>query len=456
MADEILKYLEEQLDKFAETQSKMVVGQRYFDQDNDILYRKKVRGAVSETADGEKVYHNITDTTRANHTLPSGFVRQQILQKVNYLINDNITVDDSAEDVELVLKDWKKNLKRTAITASQQIYGVWQWYIKDSRLEYKRIDSQQIIVDFDEDDKDKIDTVIRTYTNDDDVEVAEIYTDEEKIVFEKKKSKKWTLVSRGSHFAEQTVDSNGNVLSENSIGWGRPPFSILFNNDDMQTDIHPIKYHVDVYDITTSDFANNIDDFQEIIAILKGYGGENPAQFLNEMKKLGAVPVDEDGDVEFKQGIIPTAARESFLQVVRDDIYDNGMAVDVKKVAAGNSTNVAIQSMYENLNMKASQFEQELQDFWNQCLFFINSYYGVGIENNLVFDKTMLSNQIDEANINKLEAETIIILSSMLDNKTVGNILSNLHFIEDKSDMTQEEIIKSVISKSDEFIIPEE
>jgi len=44
----------------------------------------------------------------------------------------------------------------------------------------------------------------------------------------------------------------------------------------------------------------------------------------------------------------------------------------------------------------------------------------------------------------------------MLDNKTVGNILSNLHFIEDKSDMTQEEIIQSVISKSDEFIIPEE
>src|SRR6056297_963861 len=267
----------------------MIIGKRYYHQQNDILDRKKVRGAVSTNSKGEKVYHNVTDTTRANHMLPSGFVRQQILQKVNYLINENMTLSDNVEDVEILLPKFKKDLKRTAIKASQQIYNAWQWYVKDDVLKYKIIDPQQLIVDYKDDDKDEIKSVIRYYVKDG-VDRAELYTDVEKIVYNRKKGKKWELISRGGHFDEELTDANGNVLASNTKSFGRPPFSILFNNDEMTTDAEPIKPFVDIYDITTSDFANNIDDFQEIITILKGYGGDNPAQFLNQMKRLGAVP----------------------------------------------------------------------------------------------------------------------------------------------------------------------
>jgi SPP1 family phage portal protein len=454
LADKLIEYVKEQIENFSDIQKQMIIGERYFNQENDIINRKKIRGAVSEADDGP-VYHNVTDTTRANHRLPSGFMRQQVLQKVNYLINDNITVDDQIEDIELILPEWKRDLKRTGIKASQQIYAVWQWYIKDNVLKYKIIPPQQIIIDYDEDDKDDIQSVIRYYTKDS-VDIAELYTDTEKIVFERKKNKKWQEVSRGGHFTEDLVDANGRVLSSSTKSFGRPPFSIMYNNDEMNTDVQPIKPFIDIYDITNSDFANNIDDFQEIITILKGYGGDNPAQFLNQMKLLGAVPIDEDGDVEFKQGIIPVEARKEFLQMTRKNIFEFGMAVDVQEIAAGNATNVAIQSMYENLNMKASQFEQELQDFWKQTLYFINMYYGVGIDNELVFDKKMLSNQKDTAEINKIEVETAAMLSAFFDDEALSNLISNLQFIKDKSDLSTEEILASVRSKSDDFMIPGE
>ena len=454
LADENIQYIKQQIENFAPLQRKMIIGKRYYHQQNDILDRKKVRGAVSTNSKGEKVYHNVTDTTRANHMLPSGFVRQQILQKVNYLINENMTLSDNVEDVKMLLPKFKKDLKRTAIKASQQIYNAWQWYVKDDVLKYKIIDPQQLIVDYKDDDKDEIKSVIRYYVKDG-VDRAELYTDVEKIVYNRKKGKKWELISRGGHFDEELTDANGNVLASNTKTFGRPPFSILFNNDEMTTDTEPIKPFVDIYDITTSDFANNIDDFQEIITILKGYGGDNPAQFLNQMKRLGAVPIDEDGDVDFKQGIIPVEARKEFLAMTRKNIFEFGMAVDVQNIATGNATNVAIQSMYENLNMKASQFEQELQDFWQQVLYFLNTYYGVGFNNRLMFDKSMLMNKNDLLQGNKLEAETLALLNGLLDDETILEIASNLDFIKQNADISKDELINRLQSEMSIFTLEE-
>ena len=454
LADENIQYIKQQIEDFAPIQRKMIIGKRYYHQQNDILDRKKVRGAVSTNSKGEKVYHNVTDTTRANHMLPSGFVRQQILQKVNYLINENMTLTDNIEDIEMLLPKFKKDLKRTAIKASQQIYNAWQWYVKDDVLKYKIIDPQQLIVDYKDDDKDEIKSVIRYYVKDG-VDRAELYTDVEKIVYNRKKGKKWELISRGGHFDEELTDANGNVLASNTKSFGRPPFSILFNNDEMTTDTEPIKPFVDIYDITTSDFANNIDDFQEIITILKGYGGDNPAQFLNQMKRLGAVPIDEDGDVDFKQGIIPVEARKEFLAMTRKNIFEFGMAVDVQNIATGNATNVAIQSMYENLNMKASQFEQELQDFWQQVLYFLNTYYGVGFNNRLMFDKSMLMNKNDLLQGNKLEAETLALLNGLLDDETILEIASNLDFIKKNADISKDELINRLQSEMSAFTLEE-
>ena len=82
MADENIQYIKQQIENFAPIQRKMIIGKRYYHQKNDILDRKKVRGAVSTNSKGEKVYHNVTDTTRANHMLPSGFLDNKYYKRL--------------------------------------------------------------------------------------------------------------------------------------------------------------------------------------------------------------------------------------------------------------------------------------------------------------------------------------------------------------------------------------
>jgi len=208
------------------------------------------------------------------------------------------------------------------------------------------------------------------------------------------------------------------------------------------------------------DFANNIDDFQEILTVLKGYGGSDPSKVLNLIKKMGGINIAEGGSVDYKQGIIPTEAREVALKQFRKDIFDAGMAVDTENMAKGNVTNNIIASMYENLNMKASGFEQELQDFWRKINFIINRYFEMmGIDTRvsgeLVFDRTILVNQKERAEENKIDLENLSLLSGFVSEEMIAEIINNLEFVKKNSNMTKEEILKSVLDKSQDFLIEE-
>lgn len=458
MEKELIKYLKSQIEKFGELQNEMDIGKRYFKQENDILTRKKFKGiAIEDKKTSEKRYVNVEDTTRANHRLPSAFAKLQITQKVSYSLNDDLSVTNDEEIYKELIPDWKIKLKKSAMKVSQTIYEAWQPYLEDKKLKFNRIPGDQIIVDFESSTRDNEKRIIRHYMVDG-VERAEIWDEYKVVIFEKKK--KWTLVETRSHIQNQLVNSRGEVIDESGESWGIIPIIVLYNNDEMETDVKPIKEFVDIYDITNSDFANNIDDFQEILTVLKGYGGSDPSKVLNLIKKMGGINIAEGGSVDYKQGIIPTEAREVALKQFRKDIFDAGMAVDTENMAKGNVTNNIIASMYENLNMKASGFEQELQDFWRKINFIINRYFEMmGIDTRvsgeLVFDRTILVNQKERAEENKIDLENLSLLSGFVSEEMIAEIINNLEFVKKNSNMTKEEILKSVLDKSQDFLIEE-
>jgi len=461
MAKEVINYLEKQIKNFQSMKQEMKIGRRYFLQQNDILDREKKKVVGKKDPDtNEMIYHNINDTSRANHKLPSGFVKLQSMQKVNYLIDDEITLTQDEDVYDELLPDWKKMLKQTAIMATQKIYEAWQPYVEDGELKFKRIPGDELIIEFESRVREKEKRVIRHYKKRG-VEKAEIWNKERIVKLEKNKNSKWKVVETRKHILNQKVNSNDEVVEETEDSYGFIPLVILYNNDDLQTDTKPIKQFVDAYDITNSDFMNNIDDFQEILMVIKGYAGSNPARVLNKLKQMGGVNVDSEGDVDYKQAKIPVEARKEALKQLRKDIFDAGMAVDTDRIATGNVTNNIIAAMYENLNMKANQFEQELQDFWRKLNKVINRYFEITndsrrVEGELIFDRTMLVNQKEKSEEYKLEVEAATKLMGMVDNKLTANILSNLDFIKDKSDMTEEQILQSLNDKSDEFMIQDE
>ena len=58
-------------------------------------------------------------------------------------------------------------------------------------------------------------------------------------------------------------------------------------------DLRNIKPLIDVYDKVYSGFINDLDDIQELIFVLTGYGGTDLNGFLNDLKKYKVIKLDD-------------------------------------------------------------------------------------------------------------------------------------------------------------------
>ena len=55
-----------------------------------------------------------------------------------------------------------------------------------------------------------------------------------------------------------------------------------------------VKDLIDQYDLVVSGFANDLADIQEVIFVLRNYGGEDLNTFLSELKRYKAIKVEGD------------------------------------------------------------------------------------------------------------------------------------------------------------------
>jgi len=274
-----------------------------------------------------------------------------------------------------------------------------------------------------------------------------------------KEKNKWKYLGE-SPVMQNEITRNDEVIGAETIDLGMPPFAICYNNDLMETDLKPIKKQIDIYDRVDSDFANNIIDFQEIYYTLKNYGGQNIGEFMKQLKKWKTANIPSDGEIGYKQLKVPTEAKMAFLKKKRADIYENGMSVDMNEIAAGNSTVIAIQAMFENLNFKLNDFEMEFMDFWEQVKTLTNKFNaiignGVVLDNKLQFDRSMLMNKLEKSTIQKTQAETIGLLSGIFDDETLSELALTLDIVKENIDIDKEELMKRLEAEKQSITLDE-
>jgi len=389
------------------------IGERYYNQENDIVDRIK------------RVYWDANliseNPFQANNRLPSGFAKLLIKQKVNYSINEDIGIvsekEEAAEVIEEIIPNWKKHLKQAGTKASHSIRTFWIFYVdeKDGKLKYRVVPARQGIPIYDDDD-DSLTAFIRFYLSKD------MSTNETRRYAEYYDADNVTYLvedNHGNFILNRDIEQNprkhipikikkGNeVAAAQGIGFGRPPVAILENNDELKSDIQPIRAYIDIYDITDSDFANNIEDFQEAFYVLKGFAGDEQTlrTLLTQIKKYKAIPTKTGTDVAAQTMDVPVVARETYMKIAKENIYRFGQGVDMNDLKSGNVTNVMIKAMFANLDLKANDFEQEIQDFWKQIIFFVNRYNeiknnGEEIDSELIFNRGLMMNEVEflEAN----------------------------------------------------------
>lgn len=372
----------------------------------------------------KKVYMDgfgvVSNPFAANHKMANGHFRLIVDQKVRYLLENGIIFEaKQTEDLDKYFKDGLNEFIGDMATEASKKAEAWAYFYKDADgLKVKLIPAEQITPVYDEEDEDKLIAIIRDYETDS-KKVRLIYDSEKVQRYEKKNdNKNYKLVREIGHYTRYN-QFNGRPIGEpEPMSFTQIPFIPLYNNKTGTSDLYAIKPLLDVYDIILSDFANNIDDMQDAFFTLKGYSGDSKdlAEFMRQLKSLKAIPVGDDGSVGVHQLEVPTTARQTMLDILRKEIYKAAMAVDLDGLSGGSLTNTHINGMFVNLELKVSQFEDEIRKFIYKMIDFINANDGKNFDYDFKFETSKIFNR-------KEEVETILKAAGYYTDETIRELL---------------------------------
>lgn len=405
-------------DRQSPIKEKMSEGLKYYDYKHDIL---KFR-LFYYNEDGKLV----EETNRSNIKIPHAFFTEQVDQKVQYLLSNPVEFETADTDLKTYLEeyideDFQLMLQEMVEGASKKAYEfAYVYRAASGRLNFKVADSRKVVVIYD--DMNEVIAIIRYYDTD-------ITKDNRKVTVTKAElwdtEKTWFFVSSSDYnnrfildnsqeinprYHQVVTDNDGKLLGK---GFGYIPFLKLSNNKNEKTDLEPIKALIDDYDLMACALSNNLVDFDHPIYAVKGYGKDNLDELVTNLRTKKTVGVSQEGGIDVKTVDIPVTARKTKLETDKEAIYKFGMAFDSSQVGDGNITNIVIKSRYSLLDLKCNKTEIRLRAFIKQLLDIIildiNERYHKSFKRQqveVVITRSTMINQSDNAEVEKLEAET--------------------------------------------------
>jgi SPP1 family phage portal protein len=216
-------------------------------------------------------------------------------------------------------------------------------------------------------------------------------------------------------------------------GFGFIPFFRLDNNQKQFSGLKPIKELIDSYDLMNCGLANNIQDSNETLFVVKGFDGDNLDELHFNVKNKKIIGVGDDGDVETRVVDIPVEARRTKMEIDEKNIYRFGMGFNSAQLGDGNITNIVIKSRYALLDLKCNKLEIRLKQFMRKLLKVvlaeINERDGTDYKQKDVyfdFQREVMTNASDNAQIELTDAQkqqvqitTMLNLASYLDDETL-------------------------------------
>lgn len=341
----------------------MEVAQRYYRNQGDILHR------VREYLDRRGVKVEIASLSNARLAHP--YMRKLTLQKVNYLLSKELTLQTDNEALASVLRghftheflNVLKSLGKDAVVnglAWLQVY-----YDDEGKLKFKRIPPREIVPVWADIEHRDLERVIREIYEENDkgetVRILEVYDADAKYRFSDDGKGKMLLESESSHFTNY----------DEKVNWGKPPFVCFRYNDDEMSLLTSIKSLVDDYDLHRSTLSNEIQDVPNSIKKVKNYDGTDKNEFMQNLALFRTAFVSGDGDIEMLLTPIDSDAIMAHIKRLRKDIFDAGNGVDAQSEDLGIASGVALRFRYLDLDGDCQGMANEFNKSLRQLIWFI-------------------------------------------------------------------------------------
>lgn len=391
-------------DVYSQDKIDMTSGVEYYETENEEIINRKF-------------YYNIAgqrkrDDTKPNNKLISSFMQVLVDQKIDYLLSKDFIINGLSIGTEINLQEIIQDLALDAsIKGTSWLFAFLNKLTK--KIDFKIIDSREIIPIYDNEYNEELQQVIRYYaiTNTTNEGKKILYNVE---VWDKEKVTYYSSDVDGNFFLDTSISVNpafhynlvtyslGNIDGMEYQGFNAVPFIRFDNNNVKKSDLSSVKTYIDCYDKLTSDFANSIEEVQDSIIKLINYGGESDKidEFLDYLKRYKVLPIDENGDAQFMTMDIPVDAKKTLIEILEKNIYKFGRGVDIDLLGAGNITNVVIKAKFAGLDLKCNKLEKEIKKFIKRlCRFLIstNMFVVSGEDNfNIVFNRNIIINDSEK------------------------------------------------------------
>lgn len=355
-------------DRESSRHSSIKAGVSYYKNDNDISKEQKYYY--------DKNGNRVVDETKSNNRLNHSFYGLLVKQKVGYLLGKPMNLNSKDSDVNAYLKNilgdkWNSTAQELLKNASNKGDEWLYCYIdRDGEFNYTICPTEQIIPIYNNGFKTYLEGIIRYY------DITSLTgTTTTKVEFWTKD--KVTYFDLGNEGLVVTSEKDHFYINNVGYSFGAVPFVQFKNNEEMLTDLSMVKDLIDNYDKVTSGLANDLEEIQDCIYVLKGYQGTDSSEFMDNLRYYKLIKVDEDGGVNKLEVHIPIEAKDSHLKRLEDDIYRLGMGVDVSSEKLGNSSGVALKFIYSLLDLKADMAEVQFKKGIRYLLKLISVWYGM-------------------------------------------------------------------------------
>ncbi|MBS4535823.1 phage portal protein [Clostridium sp. D2Q-14] len=447
MSTEEILYNEIQEFNSSDQKSWMVTGEKYYKVYNDINERVITRLTDSGA---------IEDKSKANNKLAHGFMKNLIDEKIGYLLAKDYTLDCKNKNYVEKLKDtlgkyFQYTLTRLGYEASNKGIAWLQVYIDEQgNFGTMLIPAEQCVPLWRDNTHTELDGMLRFY-------IQTVYEGREKkkitkVEYHTENEIYYYVVNSDRLIPDIEQFEGGPILhykkGEEGRSWGKVPFIPFKNNFIEYPDVRFIKSLIDSYDKSRSEIDNFIEETKNLIYILKGYGGEDIADFMKDLNYYRAIKIDdpEHGGVDTLNPTIDIAAAKEHFEQLKRDINEFGQGVPTDQDKFGNNpSGISLKFLYAGLDLKCNHLEREFRRAFEQLLYFINVYLAENGQGNFNEDVKIIFNrdiQINESEAidNAVKSKTIISDETIVANHPwVGDLEEELKKLEKQAQRYKEE-----------------
>ena len=391
----------------------MVDGIKYYNNSNDIVDR-----VITYYIDGSEVI----DGSASNNKLSHNYHKIIVDQKVAYVVGNPIVFETEDEKLGQVLEaelgDYFNDIISQLVkgAANKGVDYLHVYFDSEGNLSYVIVPAEQIIPIYDTQFDSKLVSVLRYYPfefvkpdgNKETRYKVEWWTGQNVTYYTQGADGEYMLDPDKSPNPRAHWYKYNDTEPDKKTGqsWGRVPFIMLKNNDEMTPDLNQYKSLIDDYDLQTSDASNNLADIQDLVWILKGYEGTSLSEFMRNLKVHKAINIapEEHAGATAEAADIPTEAREKHLERLDEDIFTFGMALNIKTDKFGNSpSGIALKFLFTLLDLKSSTLIRKMKAMLKDFLWFMvtginerdgSAYSPDGIT--YTFNKSLIINEAEK------------------------------------------------------------